>query len=60
MSKAKRETFVVQVISSKNETWQGTVTWAEQQETKAFRSTMELIKLMDSVIGSERQEEESE
>ncbi|MBP1736894.1 MAG: hypothetical protein H6Q60_775 [Oscillospiraceae bacterium] len=60
MSKIKRETFVVQILSNQNETWQGTVTWANQRETIVFRSALELIQLMDSVIGTEEKEEDAQ
>lgn len=43
-------TFVIQVQFRQNATWQGTITWAEQNKTQHFRSTMEMIKLMDSAV----------
>lgn len=55
-----QETFLVQIKSTQNATWQGTVTWADNQETKSFRSALELINLIDSVVGSETEPAEDE
>lgn len=45
-----RENFMVQVISTQNSTWQGTVTWADGRQKKPFRSALELIRLIDSTL----------
>lgn len=45
-----RETFVVQILNTQNATWQGTVTWTEGGRQECFRSTLELIQLVDSVL----------
>lgn len=50
---------MVQVISTQNETWQGTVTWADGKQTKPFRSALELIRLIDSTLEG-RTEREAE
>ena len=36
-----------------NATWQGEVTWAEENRKKQFRSALELIKLIDSALNME-------
>lgn len=41
---------MVQVISTQNSTWQGTVTWADGRQKKPFRSALELIRLIDSTL----------
>lgn len=46
----EKATFVVQVLFRQNSTWQGTITWTEKGETQKFRSTLELLKLMDSAV----------
>ena len=51
-SKSK-ETFVVTILSSQNSTWQGTVTWVDQKKTQPFRSMLEMIKLIDSVVNED-------
>jgi hypothetical protein len=43
-------TFIVQVLNNKNATWQGTVNWIDERRTQPFRSTLELLKLIDSAL----------
>ena len=50
-------TFLVKILDSQNATWQGSVTWLEEQKTKKFRSALELLKLIDGVIGQNSNEE---
>jgi len=50
MAQNSKETFVVQVISNQNATWQGTVQWVEKKKTVPYRSMLELIKLIDSAV----------
>ena len=45
-----KETFVVQILNTQNSTWQGTVTWTEGGKQEHFRSTLELIQLVDSAL----------
>ncbi len=42
-----KTTFVVNVQYRQNATWQGTITWTEQNRTKHFRSALEMLKLME-------------
>ena len=46
------ETFIVKVMNRQKSTWQGSVTWVEEQKTEYFRSALELIKMMDEAIGT--------
>lgn len=55
---AGQGSFLIQVLSQQNSTWQGTVTWTSTQETQPFRSVLELIKLIDSALESGREENE--
>jgi len=48
--KSDKGTFVVQVRYRQHATWQGKVLWAEKNETKQFRSELELLKLIDSAL----------
>ena len=50
------QSFVVSIKSQENHTWQGSVTWVEEQKQENFRSVLELLKLMDSAISSTDQE----
>ncbi|MSS20143.1 hypothetical protein [Pseudoramibacter porci] len=51
--------FIIDVLETRNQTWQGTVTWVGSDETKHFRSALELVELIDSVVGGERPEFEN-
>ncbi len=42
------KTVIVKILDQQSATWQGTITWAETGRTEAFRSVLELIRLMDS------------
>lgn len=46
----EKATFLVQICYRQNATWQGKVVWAEKNQTKQFRSALELIKLIDSAV----------
>lgn len=43
-------TFVVEIKDTQGQSWQGIIHWVEAQETQAFRSTLELIRLLDSAV----------
>ncbi len=49
----KTGTFVINVMRQENATWQGEITWAEKNTKKKFRSTLELIKMMDQALSNE-------
>lgn len=49
----KGGTFVVHIDYCENSTWQGEVLWADRNERKKFRSTLELLKLIDSALEDE-------
>lgn len=46
------------VLYQQNNTWQGEVLWAERNERQNFRSTLELMRLMDSALEEHKGEEE--
>ncbi len=49
MKKTNNDTsFIVNIKSTDNASWQGTLTWVNENKTVPFRSALELIKLMDS------------
>ena len=48
-----KPTFVVKVNYRQNASWQGSIRWLEKDIEKNFRSTLELIKLMDSAVESD-------
>lgn len=53
MDRKKQNTFIVKVIDQQNDSWQGSVTLVDTNETKYFRSAMELLHMMEEVINAE-------
>jgi hypothetical protein len=47
VSQNEKTTFVVNVQYRRNSSWQGTITWVEQDRTRSFRSALEMLKLME-------------
>lgn len=43
-------TFKLSILFRQNASWQGTVVWMEERREAPFRSVLELISLMDSVL----------
>lgn len=52
-----QDTFIVSVQFQQNATWQGTIKWAGQNEEQRFRSTLEMLKIMDGALAAGRQED---
>lgn len=53
LSKPQQEvlaTFKVKVLFRQGASWQGKLTWIEGETEVAFRSALELVKLMDSAL----------
>ncbi len=55
----KTETFIIKVIDEQNATWQGSVTWVDEQREQYFRSTLELLKLIDGALEKRNDDEEN-
>lgn len=53
-------TFLVHVQYRQNASWQGQVTWVEKNKTLCFRSALELLKMIDSALDSEKQEDKGD
>ena len=54
-------TFIVRVQHRQNSSWQGRITWMEENKTICFRSVWEMIKLIESAVDTVSvQEEETE
>ena len=47
-------TFIVKIMNQQKSTWQGSVTWVEEQRTQNFRSALELIKMLDEAVGTSK------
>ena len=53
-------TFIVRVQHRQNSSWQGRITWMEEDKTIQFRSTWELMKLIESAVNTVSMPEEEE
>lgn len=51
-------TFIIKVEYCQNNTWQGRITWAEENKKVAFRSMLEMVKLMNEALERTRIENE--
>ncbi|MCI5943412.1 MAG: hypothetical protein MRZ41_01775 [Eubacterium sp.] len=52
----KKQTFIIEVIDTKDSTWQGKVSWVDGKKEQTFRSVMELLRLVDSVVAQDEEE----
>lgn len=50
----KKQTFVLEITDNQNQSWQGQVMWTQGQKKESFRSVMELLHLLDSVVNQEK------
>lgn len=46
--RGKKATFRVKVMFRQNASWQGTITWVDQNKEENFRSALEMLMLIDS------------
>lgn len=51
-NKGISQSFVIEVKSQENHSWQGTITWVEGKRKEYFRSALEMIRLMDSTLNN--------
>ena len=54
--RGEKDTFIVRIQYRQNATWQGHVTWVDENKTVPFRSALELIKLIDSTQNEKTEE----
>ena len=52
--------FIIRVQHRQNSSWQGRITWMEQDKTISFRSVWEMVKLIESAVNTVSTEEEQE
>ena len=50
-------TFIIRVQHRQNSSWQGRITWMDEDKTVYFRSMWEMLKLIDSAVGTGGQDE---
>ena len=53
-------TFVVRVMQHQNGTWQGRITWVDEDKSMNFRSVWEMVKLIENAVDSVCDEEDRE
>ena len=51
-------TFIIRVQHRQNSSWQGRITWMEEDRTVQFRSIWEMIKLVESALDSTQEGQE--
>ena len=56
--KLKKQTFILEIKDTRNQNWQGCVEWVQGRKKESFRSFMEMVNLLDSVMS--RGEEKTE
>lgn len=49
----KKQTFIIEIVDTQDSTWQGKVNWVNGNKEQSFRSVMELLRLVDSVVADE-------
>lgn len=49
-----RQSFIINILQQQNASWQGTITWIDENKTQNFRSALELIRLIDSTMDGEK------
>lgn len=51
----KMGNFVIRILFRQHTSWQGSITWIEENSEQTFRSVLELILLIDSALGGCRE-----
>lgn len=46
----KSQTFIIHIKDNENQSWQGDVEWVQGRRKESFRSMLELLRLVDSVV----------
>ena len=49
-NRRKKASFAVELMYQQHTTWQGLVTWLDKDKKQFFRSTLELMRLIDSTL----------
>lgn len=49
-NKKPANTFIVKILDQQNASWQGNITWVEENREQYFRSTLELLKMIDGAL----------
>ena len=49
----EKQTFILEVNDTQSHSWQGKIEWVQGRKQQSFRSVMELLRLIDSVVCDE-------
>lgn len=60
IKKVKKQVFIVEVMDRQKSTWQGQIFWVQGNKKISFRSVMEMLHLIDSVLLDEEDREQRE
>jgi len=47
-TKAKANSFVITIMNTDDDSWQGELIWIDEDKREGFRSSLEMIRLIDS------------
>ena len=53
----KKNTFIVKVDNRQRDTWQGEIVWAEENRREHFRSSLELLLLMNEAMNKSQEQQ---
>ena len=48
----KTANFILKVVFRQNASWQGSLSWLNQNKEESFRSVLELLKLIDNALST--------
>ena len=51
----KKNSFILEVVDTQNQSWQGTLEWVQGKKKISFRSALELLRMINSVVGDENE-----
>lgn len=51
----KRQAFILEIMDNQKDTWQGQLRWIQGGKESPFRSVLELLHLIDSVINEQQE-----
>lgn len=49
----EKQTFILEINDTQSHSWQGKIEWVQGRKQQSFRSVMELLWLIDSVVCDE-------
>lgn len=51
----KKNSFILEILDTQNQSWQGTLEWVQERKKVSFRSALELLRMIDSAVGNENE-----